>query len=160
MCQALNHQLHWNPSKISMTQAAHNNDTKKKNPQKTLRFGVCQEYQEMKTRQRGFSDAMCAVTRAQLQRLSSITLLSLSPAHICGDVTRIQTQKPMSLQQAFFVAGSTRNLKARCHESWRHLSDSKTEPIYIIYALNPIRVQLSVQIRLYHHGVKQCCKAY
>lgn len=92
------------------------------------------------------SHACCHMCMATKPRFSHSPL---PPTCLHTSVSTSQgfKQKPMSLQQAVFVAGSGRNLKARFHESWHYLSDSKKESFF--YVLNSIRVQLSIQMCLY-----------
>ena len=92
------------------------------------------------------SHACCHMCMATKPQFSDSPLPPTCP-HTSVNTSQGFEQKPMSLQQAVFVAGSGRNLKARFHESWHHLSDSKKESFF--YALNSIRVELSIQMCLY-----------
>jgi len=97
---------------------------------------------------RSFRGPMHAATRAWLQSLSSLLPPSLPLA--CTHLWtrhRDSNRNQWACKQAVFVARSGRNLKARFHESWHHLSDSKKESFFC--ALNSIRVQLSIQMCLY-----------
>lgn len=95
----------------------------------------------------GVSQVPCMLSHMRGYKDSLLSPLSPTCLHTSVNTSQGFKQKPMSLQQAVFVAGSVRNLKARFHESWHHLSDSKKESFF--YALNSIRVQLSIQMRLY-----------